>query len=162
MGAGLVFLVPGRAPVGVGSQGYAWVASPRSCALATANDEPEYVTDGGGNPIVQQEKFFETAGNSVNAIFEIGFNPGFRVVGRLGVAGFGLPGPAWRRGRVEIDVRLVGEEPVHGNENKVSVEFLLHSTIGPGMEVLNDKQLFADFIEFLHSPSGVIDVHQRV
>ena len=57
---------------------------------------------------------------------------------------------------------MIGKEPVHRDENKVRVEFLLHSALSLGMEILNDKKLFDDFVEFLHAPSSVIDIDERV
>ncbi len=160
---GLVVLVVAGSPLVVGPQGCPWVASPGSSPLASANDETEYVADGSDNTITHQKEFFKTAGNSVNAVFEIGLNPLPGVVGHRGVIGLGmLQEQMWRIARVEIDVGLIGEEPVHRNQDKVSVEFLLHSTLSLGMEIFDDKKPFADFVEFLNAPSGVIDLHQRV
>ena len=53
---------------------------------------------------------------------------------------------------------MISEEPVDGNQDKVRVEFLLHATLSLGMEILDDKKPFADFVEFLHAPSGVVDI----
>ncbi len=72
------------------------VASPGSGSLASANDETEYAADGGDNPITHQQEFFKTTDHGVNAVFEIGLNPGRRVVGSPGMLGLGImPNPLW-------------------------------------------------------------------
>ena len=55
--------------------------------MASANDEAEYVLDGGDNPIMHQEEFFKPADHGVNAVFEIGLEPRLGVVGIRGAIG---------------------------------------------------------------------------
>ena len=61
--------------------------------------------------------------------------------------------------RVQVVVRLVGEQSIHRDQDKMREQFLFDTALGFGVEVLDLKDPFADLVEFLYSPSSMVHIH---
>lgn len=55
---------------------------------------------------------------------------------------------------------MVGEESVHGDEEEVREELLPDTSFGLRVEVFDLEDSLADLVEFLDSPSGMVDVDE--
>ena len=63
-------------------------------------------------------------------------------------------------GQIEVNVGLIGEDTVHGDEGKVCEEFLFNTAFTFGMKIFDDEQPFANFVKFFDAPSSVVNVNQ--
>jgi len=103
------------------------------------------------DPLVKQEELFEPAVQDMNTVFEIGLTV------RRSMAGVGEGGgPA----RIELDVGLIGEEPIQGDQNEVSKDFLFDAALGFGVKVLDVEDALADLVQLLDAPSFMVDVDE--
>ena len=103
------------------------------------------------DPLVKQEKLFKSPLQDMNTVFEI--SPADRR-SRAGVLGMGS------RARIELDVGLVGEEPVQSDQNKVGEDFLFDAALGLAVKVLDDEDALAHFVKLLDAPSAMVDVRE--
>ena len=60
------------------------------------------------------------------------------------------------------EISLVGEQPCHGDESEVSVEFLAYAAFAFAVDVFKGGGVFEGFIKFFDGPSSVIEVCKSV
>ncbi len=63
---------------------------------------------------------------------------------------------------IEIEIRPIGKEPVHGDQHEMREELLFDSALCLGVKILDDKHALADFVELFHTPAGMVDLHEIV
>ena len=61
---------------------------------------------------------------------------------------------------IELEVRPIGKEPVHGYQYEMSEELLFDSALCLGVKILDGENALADFVEFFQAPSGMVDLHE--
>ena len=61
---------------------------------------------------------------------------------------------------IEIEIRPIGKESVHGDQHEMREELLFDSALCLGTKILNDKHALADCVEFFHAPAGMVDLHE--
>src|SRR5512136_812303 len=94
----------------------------------------------------------------MNAVFKIGLDSaqsriGRRTTGERGV--FDLVGSAV--GRIKMDICLIGENSIHCNKDEMGVDFLFDAPLILGVKIFDDEDSFADLVQLLDAPSGMID-----
>ncbi len=106
-----------------------------------SNDGTEDPLEDAFHPLMKQEKLFEAACKNVDAVLEVGFESchgasQWRAGGRT--VGFGGSGSL---AGIDLGVRPIGKQPVHGDEHEMHEQFLFDAALGLGVEVLDDKDL---------------------
>ena len=61
---------------------------------------------------------------------------------------------------IEVEIRPIGKESIHGDQHEMREELLFDATLGLGVKILNDKHALADFIELFHAPASMVDLHE--
>ena len=61
---------------------------------------------------------------------------------------------------IQIEVGLVSEDSSHGDQHEVSKQLLFDTPFRPGVKILNLDGLLARLEELLHTPPGVVEVHE--
>ena len=61
---------------------------------------------------------------------------------------------------IELGVRPIGEEPVHGDQDEMREELLFDAALGSGVKVLDDKDVLAHLVKLLDAPAAVVDIHE--
>ena len=61
---------------------------------------------------------------------------------------------------IELGVRPIGEEPVHGDQDEMREELLFDAALGSGVKVLDDKDVLADLVQLLDAPPAMVDRHE--
>ena len=154
----LTFLLFRRPPPRVWPEGLAGIGSIGSGPLVLTDDRVECPLHHRLHGPSQQEEFLEASAEDVDAVLEVGLEPGLCwVAGPLAGA---VGGATERVVRVDHDVRPIGEEPVHRYQDELSEDLLFDAAFCLGVEVLDLDDLLARLVELLHAPSGVVDVHK--
>ena len=63
-------------------------------------------------------------------------------------------------GAIEVQIGLIGKNPVHRDQREVSEKLLLDSSLCFRMKILDNEDSLADFVEFFDAPSGMVDIHE--
>src|SRR6185295_15723063 len=66
------------------------------------------------------------------------------------------------RVRVEFAIGAVGENPVEGDQNKVSENFLFDAALGFAVKVLDFKNTLACLVKLLDAPPAMIGIDELV
>lgn len=119
----------------------------------SCKDSLKEALNGASNALVKEENLFEPAVQDVNTVFEIGL-----AVRRSRAWGRGREG----RARIELNVGLIGEEPIQGDQNEVGKDFLFDAALGFGVKVLDVEDALADLEQLLDAPSSMVDVDELV
>ena len=120
--------------------------------MSGTDDRKESLNDV-SDSLVKQENLFKPAVQDMNTVFEIGLTVRRSMAG---VRGRGDPA------RIELDVGLIGEEPIQGDQNEVGKDFLFDAALGFGVKVLDVEDALADLVQFLDAPSSMVDVDELV
>ena len=59
-----------------------------------------------------------------------------------------------------MDISVVGEETVYGNQEEVGKDFLFDASFGLGVKILDVEDMLADLIELLNAPPAMVDVYE--
>ena len=114
-------------------------------------DGTKQMLNDASDPLVKQENFFKSPFQNVNTVFEIGLAQRRSRAGILGSGGLA---------RIEIDVGLIGEEPIQGDENEVSKDFLFDTALGFAVKVLDVENALAHLVKLLNAPSAMVDADE--
>jgi hypothetical protein len=116
----------------------------------SCKDSLKEALNGASDALVKQENLFESAVQDMNTVFEI------RLAVRRSLAGVGGGGG----GGIDLDVGLIGEKPIQGDQNEVGKDFLFDAALGFGMKVLDVEDALAELVQLLDAPSAMVDVDE--
>ena len=110
-------------------------------------DGVEHTAEGGGQCVCQcKDDLFEVSCHDGEGVGDVYLGLWGRICDRF----------------IGREIPLVGEQPCHGDESEVSIEFLAHAALTFAVDVFEGGGVFEGFIKFFDGPSSVIEVCKSV